>query len=604
MTDRPAAHPPETAAYPADPADLFVRLYDELPAELHRSWAPNLWYEDDRVRRVAAELRDRIIDPDLDADPDPDPDGPARAPDPDPDGPARDPLDPAATAALVEAEGDRGRFALLLALDGALALANPYGPFYDASAMTGITVRYLVEGRFDSGAAGGALLPRCALPGRPEGMRTLPDFFGVHRVPPDLWRRIDHKRLPAVHDPHLPRDEPIEVGCAPLMESYDDVRIDFGERAGRTVYRLRPSGSASVRARIRTIVRRLDEAGARIAVLPEATLTDGLLDAWKEAAFDTASRDGSLRLLLVGSGPVGGGDPPPNRAVLIDRWTGTELLVQDKMSPFVLGTQQMRDWALPGAPDAGTAEEDIEPGTTVRLLDSSLGRLAVLICEDLSRADRWDRELMAAGASHLLVPIFSKPILRYRWEEQNAQRQVNTLGAWVVVANSLVVANGTAPGPADGERYSCLVAGPAGATRLDYASALAFGSARHGDEPGLTADGKLPAVHAGAAHEPWLPHWADDLDGPLDAAPDGKPGNGLNGDANGGSNGDANSGLNGDANGGSNGDANSGLNGDANGGSNGDASSGLNGDAGGGLGGSLGGDGALHGAEPDDLTLD
>ncbi|WP_026416206.1 hypothetical protein [Actinomadura oligospora] len=492
MTERLAEHPPATADYPSDPADLFVRLYDELPVRLHRAWPLNLWYEDARVRRTAGDLRERITD----------------------DGE----LDPAETAAIVAADEDRGRFTLLLALDGALALANPYGPFHDASALTGITVRYLVEGRLDSGAAGGALLPRCALPGRPDGLRTLPDFFGVHRVPPHLWDGIEHTQLAAVHDPHLSRDVPVEVGCAPLMESYDDVRIGFAERAERTVYRLDPADSAAVRSRVRTIIRKLDGAGARIAVLPEATLSDGLLEVWKEAAFDTARPGSPLRLLMLGSGPLGGGDPPPNRAVLIDRWTGTELLVQDKLSPFVLGEQQLRDWAPPGAPRAGTAEEDIAPGATVRLLDCSLGRLAVLICEDLSRADRWDRELMAAGASHLLVPIFSKPILRFRWEEQNAQRQVNTLGAWVVVANSLVVGNTMPHDPAFGERYTCLVAGPAGAARLDYASVLAFGAAGRGDEPGLTADGALPVLHAGAAHEAWLPHWSDDLteDDPLD----------------------------------------------------------------------------------------
>ncbi|MFC5183034.1 carbon-nitrogen hydrolase family protein [Actinomadura harenae] len=487
MTDRLAEHPPATAEYPADPADLFVRLYDELPAGLHRAWPLNLWYEDARVRRTVNDLTERIIE---DAG-----------------------FDPAEAAALVAAGGDHGRFTLLLALDGALALANPFGPFHDASTLTGITVRYLVEGRFDSGAAGGALLPRCALPGRPEGLRALPDFFGVHRVPPHLWERVEHTRLPAVHDPHLSPDVPVEVGCAPVMESYDEVRVGFAERAARTVYRLDPADTADVRARIRAIVRRLDEAGARIAVLPEATLSDGLLEVWKEAAFDTARRDAPLRLLMLGSGPLGGGDPPPNRAVLIDRWTGAELLVQDKLSPFVLGERQMRDWAVPGAPGAGTAEEDIAPGAAVRLLDCSLGRLAVLICEDLSRADRWDRELMAAGASHLLVPIFSKPILRFRWEEQGAQRQVNTLGAWVVVANSLVVGNAMPPDPSLGERHTCLVAGPDGAARLDYASVLAFGSAVRGDEPGLTADGKLPVLHVGAAHEAWLPHWSDDLPG-------------------------------------------------------------------------------------------
>ncbi|MEV4255402.1 hypothetical protein AB0J52_19795 [Spirillospora sp. NPDC049652] len=348
MTDRLAEHPREDADYPADPADLFVRLYDELPERLHRAWPPNLWYEDDRVRRAADDLRERISD--------------------------EGGLDPAETAGIVEVEGDRGRFTLLLALDGALALANPYGPFHDASALTGITVRYLVEGRFDTGAAGGALLPRCAMPGRPDGLRALPEFFGVHRVPPDLWDGLEHTRLPAVHDPHLCPDEPVAVGCAPMLESFDEMRIEFDERDGRTVYRLAPAVSPQVRARIRTILRRLDEAGARIAVLPEATLSDELLEAWKEAARDTARRDSPLRLLMLGTGPLGGGDPAPNRAVLIDRWTGAELLVQDKLSPFVLDEQQMREWQLPGSPDSGTAEEDIATGSCPHSRGSSARR--------------------------------------------------------------------------------------------------------------------------------------------------------------------------------------------------------------------------------------
>ncbi len=186
---------------------------------------------------------------------------------------------------------------------------------------------------------------------------------------------IDHSVLPAVHDPHFSRDEPVAVGCAPVLETYDDVEIEFAERDGTTVYRLRPMDSSGLRSRIKAIVRRLDESGAQLAVMPEASLSDALLEHWKEVAFDTAGRDRNrrpLRFILLGTGPLGGGDPPPNRAVLLDRWTGRELLVQDKLSGFTLDAAQLRLWRLPDAA-TGTAAEYIRPGGKISVLDSSLG---------------------------------------------------------------------------------------------------------------------------------------------------------------------------------------------------------------------------------------
>ncbi|MBX6767827.1 MAG: hypothetical protein IRY90_11860, partial [Actinomadura rubrobrunea] len=248
------------------------------------------------------------------------------------------------------------------------------------------------------------------------------------------------------------------------------------------------------------------------------SLDDTLLEYWKEAAFDTAGRDRQahpLRYLMVGSGPLGTTEPPPNRAVLLDRWTGRELLVQDKLSGFTLDARQMREWRLPHAPDEGVAEEYITPGATVRLLDCSLGRLAVMICEDLSRSIIWDRELRACGVSHLFVPIFSKPILPFRWEQQGAERQVALLGSWVTVANSLAVGAAIPETELPQPRFTCLVAGPRGLERETYGMDIQFGRAETGDELGMveSADGSetdertLPRVFPGAVYNMWHDHW-------------------------------------------------------------------------------------------------
>ncbi|TYK52292.1 hypothetical protein [Actinomadura decatromicini] len=484
MTDQLAA-----AEYSAEPADLFVQLYDAIPDDVFEGWAATRWYAAERVRREANEIADSVL--------------------------ATGTFDPARTAGIVDARGDRGRFVILLGLDIALAHASPYGPYHDAPALAGVLVTYLTEGKLNGPRTTGALLPRCAFAGRPRGLRTKAEFFGVHRVPAAEWARIDHRVLPAVNDPHLNRDEPVAVGCAPVLETYDDIEIEFEERAGLTVYRLRPMDTSGIRSRVKAIIRRLDESGAQLAVMPEASLSDSLLELWKEVAFDTAARDRArrpLRFLLLGTGPIGGGDPPPNRAVLLDRWTGQELLVQDKLSGFTLDADQMRLWRLPDAPSTGSAVEYARPGRKVSVLDSSLGRLAVLICEDLARSVDWERELRSAGVSHLLVPIFSKPILEFRWEQRSAERQVIELGTWVTVSNSLAVGAAIpddeprVPGP----RYTCLVTGPKSLDRVAYQTEGQFGVARTGAELGRLPTSELPRVFPGAAYDAWFDHWHDD----------------------------------------------------------------------------------------------
>ncbi len=475
-------HVPETART-TGPADLFVLLYDAIDDGVFQDWTATRWYEDSQVRQEAERIASTVLDTGS--------------------------LPPGQVEEAIAGRGDLGRFVLLLGLDIALAHASPYGPYYDAPRLTGLLVNYLTEGRLNGPETSGALLPRCAFPGRPLGRRSKAEFFGVHRVPQAEWDRVDHRVLPAVSDPHFTRDAPVPVGCAPVLETFDDIEIEFEERLGMTVYRLRPMDSAGIRSRIKAIVRRLDESGAQIAVMPESSLSDALLEHWKEVAFDTAGRDRDrhpLRFLLVGSGPVGGGDPPPNRAVLIDRWTGRELLVQDKLSGFTLDAAQMRLWRLPGAPAEGTAEEYAATGTRVAVLDSSLGRLATLICEDLGRSIGWEREVQACGVSHLLVPIFSKPILEYRWEQQGAERQVSGLGSWVVVSNSLAVGAAIPDEELQGARHTCLVAGPADLERAAYATELQFGSASTGAELGRLATAELPRVLPGAAYDVWHAH--------------------------------------------------------------------------------------------------
>jgi predicted amidohydrolase len=129
-----------------------------------------------------------------------------------------------------------------------------------------------------------------------------------------------------------------------------------------------------------------------------------------------------------------------------------------------MGEGQPDRWGLPGDPDLTVAEEDISLGLDMTVLESTLGRIAVLICEDVKQSTTWEAKFRAFGVSHLFIPLFASPISRSseRWDRQAAQRCVETLGSWVVLANSLAVgAEMHAQPPLDPEDcFNCVVVGP------------------------------------------------------------------------------------------------------------------------------------------------
>ncbi|MBO2445709.1 hypothetical protein J4573_01260 [Actinomadura barringtoniae] len=484
---------PAVTPYPADPADLFVTLYDELPESVFRSWDIMDWFDDQDVKQLSHLISEAVLD--------------------------YGELAPEDVGRIVEDQGDRGRFTILLGLDEALWYVNPYagGSMTEAfSPLYELAVRYQKTFRYNTTETPGALLPGCAFPCRPIAKREKDEFFSLRRMTPEHMKIVKHRVLPPVEDAYFSPERPVKVGCAPLLETYDDVAFTFGRRGGVATYKLGPAASPALYNRIKRVLWNLDESGAQIAVMPEATLNDEILDYWRHAAFDTAERrrdTSPLRYLLFGTGPLGDGDPPPNRAVLIDRWTGKDVLVQDKILGFALSDHHLKNWRIPRPPKKGPVEEYTERGAVIGSVDTGLGRLSILICEDFSRPGKWEENLRAAGVSHLLVPIFSKPIYRYRWERDAAEHRLTALGSWVVVSNSLVVGHHRTPDKSEGEPYTCLVAGPHedDVLRETYDIKLQFGSAATGDELGMvtvekddgTTTRELPYVMPAVVRQEW-----------------------------------------------------------------------------------------------------
>src|SRR2546430_9859962 len=199
-----------------DPAHLFMQLYDLLPEELFADRTPALWLQDAEVRRRAARVEREVF--------------------------TRGTADPATLARIVSWSGARGVFTLLRGLDGALWYVNPFSPAIDHGGLDWLAVRYAITGLLnDDKIVAGALLPRCAFPGRPRGVGHKADFFSVHRVPPEpLHTTIQYKLLEARYQPAFEPEQPIRVACAPMFASFAELKLTV---RGAT-YRLAPDAPA------------------------------------------------------------------------------------------------------------------------------------------------------------------------------------------------------------------------------------------------------------------------------------------------------------------------------------------------------------------------
>lgn len=408
--------------YPADPADLFIRLYDELDASCAADGRADAWLEEGRVQDIAELVEEAALE--------------------------HGKFDPEATAEQFElAEDDQERrFAYLLGLDAAFAATHPATDAVDRGRMTELAVRFRIDGRLNSADADGALLPRYAWPGRLRAMDDPPteekaDLFEyVTRVTPETWSTTVSARIPRELDfPASVRNEGLVVGCAPVA-TLRDVRISaFDGR--RRYYRIEPLDSEALRSRIATIVGRLDAQGVEMAIMPELTLPQSLVAHWQEVLRDPPPRGSRLRFILIGTGPFDAREDglTANRAVVLAR-DGTVLLEQDKRHPFTLTTSQIEDWGLTehlGGSDP--AAEPIVPGMSFGVLESSSGRISVMVCEDLGRLAQGGRRLVELGPSVLLAPVLSKPTLLHYWEHSDAKGWASEVGSNTVVANSLVI---------------------------------------------------------------------------------------------------------------------------------------------------------------------
>jgi predicted amidohydrolase len=385
-------------------ADLFCTLFDRLDADEFHAHG-EAWTTDAELAGIAARVEEAALG-------------------------GREIEDP---------ETARDVFATLLGLDAALAHANPLLGTTPPPALTEYALRYAEAGRFDSGDVPGALLPRFARPGRSGQLPTdMADAFGaVVRVGRTDHDACDHVALPAhARLTRKDRDGGLRVATAPVIRDPGELDWQIHERSGRRFYRIHPADKAPTKARIERVIAAWDEHDVAIGVAPEVCLSPALLDCWQTAL---AQRTGRLRLVMAGSGNLDRSEPPVNEAVLLDARTGEVLVRQRKVHPFNFSEDDVELWGLTGRLTA-PVDEDLTRGRKVCIVEAGGARLAILVCEDLARLHAFAAALHAHGVSLILVPVFARPTKDRRWERARAEVYSDAVGASVVVANSLVIA--------------------------------------------------------------------------------------------------------------------------------------------------------------------
>ena len=130
-------------------------------------------------------------------------------------------------------------------------------------------------------------------------------------------------------------------------------------------------------------------------------------------------------------------------------------------------------------------------GRKLYIRDTTWGRIAVLICEDLTKLleARIGRMVKGFGVSLLVAPVFSKEVIEHRWEHSQAKVSAEQAGARTVVANSLVIARNM--DGRDKDFGTSLVSAPGGGFQL--------GKSRHGDQISVfwstSQSVEVPATH-------------------------------------------------------------------------------------------------------------
>jgi hypothetical protein len=332
------------------------------------------------------------------------------------------------------ARGDGYALSVLLGIDFAFEFAGPGGSGSPVGMLASHRTRLQETGRLSGRdpAQHGALLGRVRP--RAESKVVRWDLVNVVVVSPAAWSRIDHD----ARSMHVGRDRTqlsLAIGGAPMTADPRD--LDW--KPGNGLSSPAPTKKSPLRDRIAAVLQELDDSDAQIALLPECTLSPGVLELWREALSTGRPRHRPLRWLILGTGPVGPAPERCNRAVLVSRAPPWRPRYLDKLSGFEFGTEIIEAHGLRDVLKAPVEEVNECTGGRLTVFESPFGRIAIVVSDDLF-GDAAER-LAEFGVTLILSPALLTDQVKGRAGDAS-EACATALGTHAVVATTLIHGRG------------------------------------------------------------------------------------------------------------------------------------------------------------------
>jgi predicted amidohydrolase len=252
-------------------------------------------------------------------------------------------------------------------------------------------------------------------------------------------RKISINTLELAVDP-APITTVLRIGFVPLAEAPDDLRFEMLQRRSTAYLDVHPSNEAFIADRAAGAIEAACATGVHICVLPELCVSPAVADRIQQT-LALCGVDSELRLVVAGSGMHAAADGVSgshNECHIFDR-IGRRLWRQPKINAYAMDHGKMREYGLTPVKDAAHMELS-RPGDTLYIQESAgLGRMMVLICEDLEQVDPGRHAREAFPPDWVFSPILDGSIQPGRWVHQAGFRAASESRCRVIVANSMIL---------------------------------------------------------------------------------------------------------------------------------------------------------------------
>lgn len=230
-----------------------------------------------------------------------------------------------------------------------------------------------------------------------------------------------------------------KVGLAPIAEDRDDLEFSVSNRRHRAFLDTVSIG-AITDARIENEVASLLDKGAGLIVLPELVTTSDAVERLSDRLRQNARSDHSMVLVGTGASQEKSTDigRPFNEAVVMTSG-GDILFRQRKLNAFNMAAPRMKQCGLPTAAghDDDSHMEDCATGNELIICDVlGLGRVMILICEDLEQQTPGGDLALHTCPDWILTPVLDVGLAFGRWEYRRAIEIGRRTGSRVIVSCS------------------------------------------------------------------------------------------------------------------------------------------------------------------------